>query len=233
MCGRYTIRRPGLLAKLVYQEEFEEFSEIRLTSLPPNFGIRPTSSVPIVRFNQAKRRVLGEATWGFIPFWSKGKPGRMPINAVSESVATNGMFRESFKRRRCLIPADGFYEPKGPKTQKRRQPYFFRRPDDDVFAFAGLWDRWTAPEGEAVETCVLLTVGPNELMRPIHDRMPVILRPDAYDRWMDRDVPGEGVAELMKPIGDEFLETWAVRDMERDPETNRGMRGDGTTYREL
>ena len=219
MCGRYTLRRPGLLRKLVYQSEFEEFNETRLE---PGFGLRPSTAIPIIRFDQAKRRVLGTASWGLIPFWSKERPTAPPINAQSETAAVKPTFREPFRRRRCLIPADGFYEPKGPKSLRVRQPYFFRRPDDELFAFAGLWDRWKSPEGETVETCVMLTIGPNMLMRPIHDRMPVILQPGDYDRWLDRDV--QDVADLLQPAPDDFLETWQVLNMDADPEQNRGVR---------
>lgn len=157
MCGRYTLRRPGLLRKRVHQSEFEEFSETRLV---PNFGLRPSTPIPVIRFDQAKRRVLGMVSWGIIPFWSKERPAAPPINAQAETAAEKPTFREPFRRRRCLIPADGFYEPKGPKKLRIRQPYFFRRPDDDVFAFAGLWDRWKSPSGETIETCVMLTIGP-------------------------------------------------------------------------
>jgi putative SOS response-associated peptidase YedK len=220
MCGRYTLRERGLLAKLVYQDKFEEFSDIRIV---PSFSLSPGTPVPIIRFNQAKKRVLGVANWGLVPFWSKTKPTDAPINAVSETVAGKPMFREPFKRRRCLMPADGFYEPKGPKTLKKRQPYFFQRPDRDVFAFAGLWDRWKSPDGQTLETCVLLTTTPNELLQPIHDRMPVIVEPKDYDRWLDRDVLGEEVEDILKPSS-EALETWRVLDMVNDPDTNKGIR---------
>jgi putative SOS response-associated peptidase YedK len=220
MCGRYTLRKPGLLKGLVYQFEFEEFSQLKIP-----FNFRPTNSIPVIRFNQAKERKLGLVCWGFIPFWNKEKaPTVKPINAKSETVATNGLYREAFKRRRCLIPADGFFEPKGPKTLRIRQPYFFQRPDQDIFAFAGIWDRWTPPGGEPVETCTILTIGPNDQMRPIHDRMPVIVPPDDYDRWLDRDVPGEAVTDVLKPASNELLEYWQTLDQEKDPDTNRGIR---------
>ena len=216
MCGRYTIRRPRSLWKLVYQDEFQEFSETRIV-------FRPGTSIPIIRFNQAKERVLSEVNWGLIPFWSK--TGDMsPPNAVSEAVTTKPTYREPFKRRRCLIPADGFFEPKGPKTLRVRQPYFFQRPDRGPFAFAGIWDRWKSPTGDEIESCVLMTIAPNEFMRPIHDRMPVILGEEDFDRWLDRDVPGEAVKDLLKPAAEDLLECWQVKDQELDPDTNRGLK---------
>jgi putative SOS response-associated peptidase YedK len=222
MCGRYTLRRPGLLQKLTYQQDFEEFSQIKI---PLTF--RPTNFVPVVRFDQAKERKLSLLSWGFIPFWNKGDvPKAKPFNVKSETVAINGLYREAFKRRRCLIPADGFFEPKGPKSLKIRQAYFFQRPDRDVFAFAGIWDRWKPPDTEPVDTCALLTIGPNDQMRPIHDRMPVILRPEDYDRWLDRDVPGEEVKTLLVPASNESLEHWQTLDQEKDPDDNRGVRPD-------
>ena len=216
MCGRYTLRRHGLLKKLLYQEEFEEFSETRIV-------FRPATNIPIVRFNQAKQRVLSEVNWGLIPFWSK--TGDMsPPNAVSETITSKPMFREPFKRRRCLIPADGFFEPKGDKKQRIRQPYFFQRHDRELIAFAGLWDRWTNPEGQTIESCVLMTIGPNNFMKPIHDRMPVILDPADYDRWLNRDIPGESVKDLLRPAPEDLLECWQTKDQEKDPDTNEGIR---------
>jgi putative SOS response-associated peptidase YedK len=222
MCGRYSIRQPGLFKKLVYfGPYYEDFSQVRIV---PNFSIRPSDYVPIVRMRDDGRPALAEASWGLIPFWTKEKPKIAPINAVSETIASKPMFRESFKRRRCLMPADGFYEPKGPKTLKKRQPYFFQRPDHELFCFAALWDRWTPPDAEPVETCVLLTTAPNDLMRPIHDRMPVILASADFERWLDCDVSGDAVKDLLRPAPNDLLETWQVKDMEHDPETNRGIR---------
>lgn len=221
MCGRYSLRRPALVAKLVYQDGFEEFSEIRIT---PQWSYRPGTAVPVIRHNAEKKRTVSEVHWGLIPYWSRGVPKIQPINAKSEEVAGKPYFREPFRRRRCLFPMDGFFEPKGPKTLKKRQPYFFQRPDGGPFAVAGLWDRFSPEGAEAVDTCTLLTTGPNGVMAPIHDRMPVVVLPEDYDRWLDRDVPGEAVAGMLKPAPDDFLVTWQVRDMENDPETNRGVR---------
>lgn len=226
MCGRYQLRKPGKAKKLVYSDDEEEFSELRITPKRKDldFIFRPGIDIPIIRINEAKQRELAELNWGFIPFWTKDKPAFKPINAKSEEAATKPMFREAFKQRRCIIPADGFWEPKGPASLKIRQPYFFRKPDGDVFALAGLWDRWTTPQGEVIETCVMLTTGPNDLMRPIHERMPVILQPDDYDRWLNPEVQPKDVAALMVPAPNDFLETWQTMDMEKDPETNRGIR---------
>ena len=206
MCGRYTIRKPGLIAKLVYQEEFEEFSELKLV---PRWNVAPSQDVPVIRTARSGKCVIGLLRWGLIPSWTKGKPKAQPINARSETVATSGMFRQAFERRRCLMPADGFYEWKGAKPPKT--PHFIRRPDDAMFAFAAVWERWKPdPDAEPVETCCQLTTTPNGVMRPIHDRMPVILHAKDFERWLSRDVPGEDVQDLLRPLEDSAIETYAV-----------------------
>jgi putative SOS response-associated peptidase YedK len=207
MCGRYTIRRIDLLhggfdARLL--PSFEEFTE------HPRFNIAPSQMVPVVRVDAKGERVIDAVRWGLIPSWTKGKPKQQPINARGETVATSGMFRQAFERRRCLVPADGFYEWRkiDPKT---KQPMYVRRKDRDLFAFAGLWERWK-PDGEAepIDTCTIITTTPNELMAPIHDRMPVVLDRADYDRWLDRETPGADVVGLLKPYPAESMEAIPV-----------------------
>jgi putative SOS response-associated peptidase YedK len=206
MCGRYTVRRVDLLQRAyaaTFTPLFEEFVE------RPHFNVAPSQHVPVVRLNKAGDRVLGALRWGLIPHWTRGKPKTQPINARSETVASSGMFRQAFERRRCLMPADGFYEWQGLRPPKT--PYFFRSPDDRPFAFAAVWERWQADEqSEPVETCCLLTTTPNGVMRPVHDRMPVILRPEDYGRWLDRGTTGADVADLLRPLPDDALERWPV-----------------------
>ncbi|HEX8342100.1 MAG TPA: SOS response-associated peptidase [Tepidisphaeraceae bacterium] len=199
MCGRYTIRRPGLIKKLVYQSSFEEFSQIRIE---PRFNIAPSQSVPVVRLNKEAVAAVKMVRWGLIPSWTKEKPKQQPINARAETVATSGMFRQALARRRCLVPADGFYEWQklGDPKRPTKQPMYVHRDDDDVFAFAGLWERWKPDaDAEPVDTFTIITTAPNALMSPIHDRMPVILSSADYNRWLSRDVPGEDVLDLLRP----------------------------------
>jgi putative SOS response-associated peptidase YedK len=197
MCGRYILRRINARRFGVEftSPGFEEFSETRLM---PRFNIAPSQLIPAIRIDRSGRRGLGGLRWGLIPHWAKGRPKSQPINARGETVASSGMFREAFERRRCLIPADGFYEWK--KTATGKQPYLIRLADDTAFAFAGIWERWKSDEGaEPVETCAILTTEPNELMAGIHNRMPVILDEAEYARWLDHDVLGKDVAGLLRP----------------------------------
>lgn len=214
MCGRYVLRRIDILRRALeatlYLPGFEEFDEKRIV---PRFNVAPAQQCPIVRTNSKGQRVLNFAGWGLIPSWTKGKPKLQPINAKSETAASSGMFRPAFERRRCLIPADGFYEPKGPKTVKHRPWYFFQMRDAAPFAFGGLWERWTPePGAEPVDTFTMLTTAPNEVVGPYHDRMPLILRREDYAQWLDREVPAEGVRGLLAPYKSDDMECWRVGD---------------------
>lgn len=181
MCGRYNLRTtPAQM-----QEFFDLFREPE-GDWSPRYNIAPTQSVAAVRQSPDGRDVVW-LHWGLIPFWTKDASSARPlINAKAETVAEKPSFRAAFKRRRCLIPATGFYEWK--KTGGRtKQPYHIHRPDDGLFAFAGLWERWDK-SGEPIESCTILTTDANELMADIHDRMPVILHPDDYATWLDPDI---------------------------------------------
>jgi len=151
----------------------------------------------------AVRRVPGDGQrelvllrWGLVPFWAKdpGIGARM-INARSETVAEKPAFRAAFRRRRCLVPADGFYEWR--RLERGKQPFYVRLRDERPFAFAGLWEHWEGPDETAIDSCTLLTTEPNDLIRPVHSRMPVILSPKDYDLWLD---PGVQKAELLQPL---------------------------------
>jgi putative SOS response-associated peptidase YedK len=199
MCGRYTLRRISVVYSAFgatpYQATFEEFDEKRLV---PRFNIAPSQSVPVVRLTSEGERVVEFMRWGLIPYWTKAKPKNCPCNARAETVASSGMFKSAFERRRCLVPADGFYEWQGSKPPK--QPYFIRRSDDRLFAFAGLWERWHPDkDAEPVDTVTIITTAPNAAVAPIHNRMPVILDEADYTKWLDSTVPGEAVADLLCP----------------------------------
>jgi putative SOS response-associated peptidase YedK len=177
MCGRFTLRTPA--NKLAEHFHLDSVPQLRV-----RYNIAPTQDVAIVRAAAApKQRELVMVHWGLIPSWAEDpKIGNRMINARCETAATKPSFRTSFKKRRCLIPADGFYE--WQKQGSRKQPYFIFSADDSPLAFAGLWDRWTNGE-QTIDSCTILTTDANDLMRPLHDRMPVILPPEKYELWLD------------------------------------------------
>lgn len=194
MCGRYT---------LVRLSDFLKMASVARGAWPnweARYNIAPSQAAPVVRRLPGDEAMsVGLLKWGLIPGWAKEKPKHQPINARGETAAKSPMFREAMERRRCLVPADGFYEWQGERPPKR--PFFIRMKDEEPFAFAGLWERWH-PHGqeEAVETFTILTIDPNALVAPIHNRMPVILSPGDYERWVDPGVKAEGVADLIKPF---------------------------------
>lgn len=173
MCGRYSITTPveGMRRVFGFPER---------PNLEPRYNLAPTQSAPIVRLGEDGRRHLASLRWGLIPSWAKEAAiGSKLINARSETLAEKPSFRGPLKSRRCLVPADGFYE--WLKTDAGKQPYRIALADGGVFAFAGLWDRWALPGQDAVESFTIITTAANELLSPIHDRMPVMLDPAAYD----------------------------------------------------
>jgi putative SOS response-associated peptidase YedK len=211
MCGRYTLRRIDLLRSAldaVPLLPFEEFTE------RPHYNIAPSQDIPMVYVDQKNGRVISVARWGLIPSWMREMPKVRPINARAETVATSGMFRGAFEKRRCLIPADGFYEWKAPAAGKgRKQPYFIHFKDDRPFAFAGLWEH-----SESMgDTCTIITTEPNDLMRPIHNRMPVIVRPENYADWLAPDKNGKQVAPLLKPYEASEMDAYPISDKVNRP----------------
>ena len=182
-------------------------------------GTSRSQQVPIVRRDDDGQRVLARAQWGFIPAWAKELPKTRPINAKAETVSTNGMFRNSFTSRRCLIPADGFYEWRGAKPP--RQPYFIHMKDDGLFAFGGLWDVWN-PHNDAasLDTFTLITTQPNDLMRPIDNRMPLIIPRRDYSRWLDSGIAGENVTDLLTSYPAEEMEAYPVGSRVNSPKND-------------
>jgi putative SOS response-associated peptidase YedK len=177
----------------------------------PRYNIAPTQPIPIIRQNPKKPvRELSLLRWGLIPSWAKDSSGaaRM-INTRSETAGTKPAFRDALKSRRCLIPADGFYE--WQKTGKEKQPYCFEVADGELFAFAGIWDRWRDPDRNIVETCSILTTSPNAVTSAVHDRMPLILDPDSYDIWLDPGMQDATAAsELLKPYGAQLMRCYPI-----------------------
>ncbi len=185
MCGRFTLRAP---ASAIAQY----FALLEIPSFMPRFNIAPTQPVAVVRqvaTSAGVRRQWVPMRWGLIPSWAKDPAiGHRMINARAETASRKPAYRAAFRRRRCLIPADGFYEWQG--TRPPKQPYFIRLRDDRPFGIAGLWETWEGPDHQTVESCTILTTEANELMRPIHDRMPVILAEREYDVWLDPATEG-------------------------------------------
>ena len=193
MCGRYRLSRK----KQIVEEYFAAVSEDEEWS--PRFNIAPTQCVPVIRQNPKRPvRELSLVRWGLIPSWSKDSSAAVRmINARSETASTKPAFRDALKFRRCLIPADAFYE--WQKVGKAKQPYCFEVGEGELFAFAGIWDRWK-DGGNTVETCSILTTAPNAVTSAVHDRMPVILDPDSSDLWLDPGMSEMSAASaLLKP----------------------------------
>jgi putative SOS response-associated peptidase YedK len=205
MCGRYKLSR----RKQVVEEYFDAVSDE--PDWAPRFNIAPTQPIAVIRQNPKEPiRELSLMRWGLIPSWSKDSSGaaRM-INARSETASTKPAFRDALKSRRCLIPADGFYEWK--RDGKAKQPYCFEVGEGDLFAFAGLWERWKDPSGEWIKTCSILTTTPNAVTAPVHDRMPVILDPDAYDLWLDPGMTNvDAATDLLKPFDARVMQGFPV-----------------------
>ena len=178
MCGRYRLSR----RKQMIAEYFETDNEV---DWEPRYNIAPSQQVGIVRQDPSRRtRHFSLARWGLIPSWARDASiGSKTINARSETVVSKPAFRDAFSSRRCLLPADGFFEWR--RSGREKQPFHFGMQDDSLFAFAGLWDRWRDPAGAVIESCSILTTTPNSLLADIHDRMPVILREESYDLWLD------------------------------------------------
>jgi len=205
MCGRYVLKAslPDIARMLGMDVGVD-------LALEPSFNIAPTRSVPVCRSEEPEQRELVLMHWGLIPHWAKQRESnyRM-INARAETVAEKPAFRSPFRHRRCLIPADGYYEWKS--MQGRKQPYYFTMKDDQPFCFAGLWDRWQAPDGPPVESCTIITTGANAFASEFHHRIPVILTRNDYKRWLDPRITGAAqVAPLLQPFPSEAMSVYPV-----------------------
>jgi len=194
MCGRYRLSR----RKQIIEEYFG--SAPWDDDWNPRYNIAPTQQIPVIRQHPKEPvRQLSLMKWGLIPHWSKsGSDPASTINARSETAATKPAFRDPLKFRRCLVPADGFYEWK--RNGASKQPFCFEVNDSELFAFAGLWDGWKNAEMQWIKTCSILTTTPNAVTCTVHDRMPVILHQDSYDLWLDPSMTDvQVVSELLKP----------------------------------
>jgi putative SOS response-associated peptidase YedK len=202
MCGRYSITSaPEAIRAIFRYPERPDF--------PPRYNIAPTQPVPVVRLHEGERQ-FALMRWGLLPSWVKDpRTFSLLFNARGESVTEKPAFRAAMKRRRCLIPADGFYEWKA--GGGRKQPYFIRARSGEPFAFAGLWETWTGPNGEEVDTAAIVTTAANRTLSHLHGRMPVILPPDAFDLWLNSDrVDAAAARVLIRPAPDDLLEAFPV-----------------------
>ena len=202
MCGRFT--------QSYTWEEVHRFLRMLTPSATPNlrprYNIAPTTLIDVVT-DRGNGRELVSMRWGLIPGWWKKKANEVgaTFNAVGEEAASKPMFRSSFKARRCIIPASGFYEWTGPKTD--RQPHYFTRGDGQILAFAGLWERWTNPEnGEEVLSCSIITIAASRWMSAYHNRMPAVLAESDFDGWLS----GKAGSEVLQPAPDDLLREWSV-----------------------
>ncbi len=202
MCGRYAITTaPEAMRRL--------FGYPQMPNFPPRYNVAPTQPIPVVRLHEGQRQFV-LMRWGLIPSWVKDPKGfTLLINARGESAIEKPAFRNAMKRRRCLIPADGFYEWKRDGAIKR--PHLIRFREGAPFAFAGLWETWTGPNGEEVDTAAIVTTQANRVLMPIHDRMPVILPPEAYEMWLDcANVDAKTASALLVPAQDDLFETFEI-----------------------
>jgi putative SOS response-associated peptidase YedK len=210
MCGRFTLNAPP-------QDVARLFDLDAVPSLAPRFNIAPTQLVVAVRIDgQSGKRAAAQLRWGLVPFWAESPAGgaRM-INARSETAATRPAFRAAFRKRRCLLPATGFYE--WQRRDGRKQPFHICRRDHAPFAFAGLWEHWAKAGQEPVESCTVLTTQANDLVRPLHDRMPVIIAPEDFARWLDPDQSVESLEPLFRPIAAEEWTAYSVSTLVNSP----------------
>jgi putative SOS response-associated peptidase YedK len=214
MCGRYTLR--------LQAEEIADQLELPLPeefNWSPSFNIAPTQMVPVVI--QSPEKTLLIMRWGLIPHWMKAKPDGTAdgfINARSETAAEKPAFRTAFQQKRCLIPADGFYEWKK-MPDGRKQPMYFFQKDRQLFTFAGLWSAWQTPDGETLHTCAILTTEPNDLVTQVHNRMPVILPAESRDDWLS-DLPKESLQALLSPYPAQDMAAHAVSTRVNSPRFN-------------
>ena len=203
MCGRFVLTADGI----AIQQHFD------LASVPEGlvtarYNIAPTQPVPVIT-NEDPTSLTAQR-WGLIPSWAKDPAiGSRLINARAETVHEKPSFRSAFKRRRCLIPANGFYEWK--REGKTKRPYFVHLKEQALFAFAGLWEVWHSPDGDELHTCTIITTEPNAVVSPLHNRMAVILSPDDYDQWLSPDeLPPEALLPLLQPYDADQMDAYEV-----------------------
>ncbi|MDR4886952.1 SOS response-associated peptidase [Fredinandcohnia sp. QZ13] len=216
MCGRFTLfaEFDDILNRFDIETTIEQDLYI------PSYNIAPSHSVLSV-INDGRRNRLGYLRWGFVPSWAKDdKIGYKMINARAETLAEKPSFRHAFKHRRCLVIADSFYEwKKG--ADKSKTPMRIKLSSDELFAMAGIWERWNSPDGNALYSCSIITTTPNELMKDIHDRMPAILRKEDEKLWLNPSLDDVSkISDLLKPLAAEEMEAYEVSSLVNSPRNN-------------
>ncbi len=220
MCGRYvSVSSPTILVERFGVED------VRVRELEPSYNVTPRADVPVVAQRHGTR-VLDVVRWGLVPSWAKDLSiGDRLINARAETLLSSHAFKRAFERRRCIVPADGFYEWEPRKAGRRKRPWFFRRPDGEPLAFAGLWEIWHDPslgdDAPRVRSCTIITTDANDVVRPVHERMPAVLAESAWSAWLDaerRDTTT--LRELLLPAPNDALEGWPVSALVSKPEND-------------
>jgi putative SOS response-associated peptidase YedK len=214
MCGRYAfLTPPADIAAHFGLAQWDDYF--------PRYNIPPGTDIPVIRLSPEGRRVLHLLRWGLVPHWAKDPSiGARLNNARAEGMREKPSFRDAFRRRRCLIPANGFYEW---KTEGRvKQPWYFSLRSGEPLSMGGLWESWRAPDGEVLRTCAVITTGPNAVMAPVHDRMPVIIAPEHWEDWLA--APADAVEALLAPYPAEAMQAWKVgRRVSRTTEDDAGL----------
>lgn len=212
MCGRFALNRtPQQLAR--------HFAADLPPDLPPRYNVAPSQNIPILR-QAGQGRAFALVHWGLVPSWAKERSfgGYSTINARAETVATKPAFRAAFRQRRCLVPADGFYEWQELPNSKTKQPWYITLKNGDPLALAGLWEHWTSPEGEVLESCCIVVTDGNALMQPIHNRMPVILDPESWEAWLDPANHDQAKLQtLLQPYPADAMTAWPVSTRVNNP----------------
>jgi putative SOS response-associated peptidase YedK len=213
MCGRFALKTPPRSIQ-------EHFHLPETVNLSPRYNIAPSQAIAVVRHLPEKRFPQQDMLrWGLIPHWAKDiKIGHKMINARAETLAQKPSFRAAFKKRRCLIAADGFYEWK--HSGKAKQPIYVQMKNEAVFGIAGLWESWNSPEGNIVESCTIVTTSPNQLISEIHDRMPVILPPEQYETWLQDSPPEHSLQQLLMPYPADAMEAYQVSSIVNSPKND-------------
>ncbi|HEX9929306.1 MAG TPA: SOS response-associated peptidase [Pyrinomonadaceae bacterium] len=210
MCGRYVLKAE----KEAIEKEFDSIVEQAKQAEQlnhPRFNIAPSQIVLAVRQFEFERIANG-LKWGLIPSWAKEESiGNRMINARAESITEKPSFRNAFRSRRCIVPASGFYEWKQTGGKGAKQPFYFHLKDKPVFGFAGLWETWKTEEGEEIESCTIITTEANAVLAPVHDRMPIIIKPEDYEAWLDpKNFDTDDLQKFLKPYPSYEMASHAV-----------------------
>jgi len=210
MCGRFALNSSP-------QRIAQQFSLDGVPDLLPRYNIAPSQAIPIIRQGAEGKRECVMVRWGLIPAWSQEpKTAYSTLNARAETVATKPAFRSAFRSRRCLVPADAYFEWQSRPGSRLKQPFLIALKNQSVFAFAGLWERWRH-EDTVIESCTIIVTDANALTRPIHDRMPVILDPSDYPAWLDREATAVALQSLLKPYDCDQMTAYPVSTRVNNP----------------